>query len=807
MKKLLIVAAILMTSFCKSYSQSNTTSIRTKTNFNSDWKFIKGDNPAFKNVDFIDTQWRKLQLPHDWMIEGPFDKTNPSEASSAYLPGGIGWYRKTFTLPDSLKSKKIFIQFDGIYMNSDVWINGQFLGRYPYGYSLIEYDLTGLVKPGQTNVMAVRVDNSLEPSARYYAGAGIYRNTWLVVTDRLHFDNKTGVFVAYKNVTEQAATIACNYKIISNAFPESEFHWWRANTALNKRITKQVTITTTVLDGKGIIVASKKSVQPIGDFKEFIFTENITINKPKLWSSSNPVLYQLKSSLEYDGKIADDQVTLIGIRSIAFTKEKGMLVNGRQEKIKGVCLHQDAGSLGNAVPDGVWQYRLQKLKDMGANAIRCSHHPFAPEFYSICDSMGLYVMDEAFDEWNKGYGFTTENTAGKMKYGYHLYFNQWAETDLRAMIQRDRNHPSVIMYSIGNEIPNQQAFDGALLASKLQNICHDEDPTRLVTAGCDLIAFANENGFLDTLDIAGYNYVARFTGEKVYGGEKERYPNRLYLGTETYFDTNYWLAVRDNDYVMGDFIWAGFDYLGEGIAWPKRGWDACLIDMAGAERPEYYLRKSYWSKEPVVRIAIQNGKSPESEWHPRPAASHWNWKWNASFLNNVFVYSNCDAVELLMNDSSFGKKVVDKDLYYAKWEIPFYPGKLKAIGYKNGKAVTEHLLQTAGDAAGIKLVSNKQHLLANGTDVAVIEINVVDKNGIPVNDNQQEISVSIDGPATLIGLDNGDQRNHDQYKTSTRKTFNGRLLATVQATDKAGKVVVRFSGTGLQTGVVEINTK
>ncbi len=516
----------------------------------------------------------------------------------------------------------------------------------------------------------------------------------------------------------------------------------------------------------------------------------------------------LKSTLEYDGRIVDDQVTTIGIRSIAFTKEKGMLVNGKQEKIKGVCLHQDAGSLGNAVPDGVWQYRLQKIKDMGANAIRCSHHPFSPEFYSICDSIGLYVMDEAFDEWNKGYGFATENPAGKMKYGYHLYFNQWAETDLRAMIQRDRNHPSVIMYSIGNKIPNQQAFDGALLAAKLQNICHDEDPTRLVTAACDFIVFANENGFLDTLDIAGYNYLGRFTGDKMYAPEKERYPNRLYLGTETYHDTNYWLAVRDNDYVMGDFIWAGFDYLGEGgLAWPKRGWDACLIDMAGAERPEYYLRKSYWSNQPVVRIAVQNGKSPESEWHPRPTASHWNWKWNASFLNSVFVYSNCDAVELLMNDSSLGKKAVDKNLYYAKWEIPFYPGTIKAIGYKNGKAVTEHFLQTAGDAAGIKLVSNKHNLQANGTDVAIIEINVVDKNGIPVINNQQEISVKIDGPAKLIGLDNGDQRNHEQYKTSTRKTFNGRLLATIQATDRPGKIVVSFSGASLQNGVLEIITQ
>ncbi len=288
----ILLSLLISQLYCLSQNTENIARQRIK--FNSDWKFQLGDNPVYKDTNFNDSKWRMLSLPHDWAIEGSFDKTNPSEASGAYLPGGIGWYRKTFTLPDSFKSKKIFIQFDAIYMNSEVWINGQFLGRYPYGYSLIEYDLTGLAKPGQTNIMAVRVDNSLEPSARFYAGAGIYRNTWLVITDGLHFDNKSGVFVGYKNVSEQAANIECKYKIVSNAFPGSEFQWWRSNPALNKRITKQVTITTTVLDGKGTIVASKKSMQTIGDFKELSFTENISINKPKLWSSNNPVLYTKK---------------------------------------------------------------------------------------------------------------------------------------------------------------------------------------------------------------------------------------------------------------------------------------------------------------------------------------------------------------------------------------------------------------------------------------------------------------------------------------------------------------------------------
>jgi beta-galactosidase len=786
----------------------NTGSVpRQRIKFNSEWRFQLGDDPVFKETNFDDSKWRVLSLPHDWAIEGNIDRKNASGAAGAFLPGGIGWYRKQFKIPENPNSKHFFIQFDGIYMNAEVWVNNQFLGRHPYGYTGTCYDLTGLIKAGQNNTIAVRVDNSLEPSARFYQGAGIYRNVWLIITNELHFDNAGGVFVSYKSVSDAAATIQYKYKIISNAFKGSDFRWWRKNPALNKRITQQVTITTSVIDATGKIVASQKKEKAIGDYTEFIFNDEFTIKKPKLWSSGNPVMYKLKSTLEYGGEIIDDQVTPIGIRSIEYSSQKGMLVNGKQEKIKGVCLHQDAGSLGNAVPEGTWIYRLKKLKDMGANAIRCSHHPFAPEFYSICDSMGLYVMDEAFDEWNKGYGFTTENTSGKMKYGYHLYFDQWAETDLRSMIRNARNHPSVIMYSIGNEIPNQLTSDGAVLAAKMQNICHDEDPTRLVTSACDFIMYANENGFLGTLDIAGYNYVGRFTGDKMYAPEKEKYPNRLYLGTETYHDVNYWLAVKNNDYVMGDFIWAGFDYLGEGMSWPKIAWDACLIDMAGKERPEYYLRKSYWSNEPVVQIAIQNAKTPETEWHPRPAVSSWNWKWNAGFLNKVLVYSNCEAIELFVNDSLIGKKIVDKNLNYTEWNIPFSPGSIKAIGYNNGKKVTEHLLQTPDNAVGLNLVCSKKELLANGEDVVIIEVNVVDKNGVWVNDAQPQITVEVDGNAVIKGLDNADSYNHLPYSKQLKQANHGRILATLQTTNLAGKITVTFSGKGLKPVMITFNSK
>jgi beta-galactosidase len=805
--KTITIFLSLLVSQLHCLSQNTETIARQRIKFNSDWKFQLGDNPDYKDSNFDDSKWRALSLPHDWAIEGTIDRKNKSEASGAFLPGGIGWYRKQFKLPENPEAKHFFIQFDGIYMNAGVWVNNQFLGRHPYGYTGTDYDLTGLIKPGQTNTIAVRVENSLEPSARFYPGAGIYRNVWLVTTDALHFDNAGGVFVSYKNVTEAAATIHYKYKIISNAFKGSDFQWWRRNPALNNRITKQVTITTSIIDAAGKTVASQKKEQAIGDFREFIFEDEFIMKKPQLWSSGSPTMYHLKSTLEYDGKIIDDQVTPIGIRSIEYSVQKGMLVNGKQEKIKGVCLHQDAGSLGNAVPEGTWIYRLKKLKDMGANAIRCSHHPFAPEFYSICDSMGLYVMDEAFDEWNKGYGFNTENTAGKMKYGYHLYFNEWAERDLRSMVRNARNHPSVIMYSIGNEIPNQQVFDGALLAAKLQNICHDEDPTRLVTSACDFVMYANENGFLDMLDIAGYNYLGRFTGDKMYAPEKAKYPNRLYLGTETYHDVNYWLAVKNNDYVMGDFIWAGFDYLGEGMAWPKIAWDACLIDMAGKERPEYYLRKSYWSNEPVVRIAIATGKSPETEWHPRPAVSHWNWKWNADYLKKVLVYSNCEAIELFVNDSLIGKKIVGKNLYYAEWNIPFYPGRIKAIGYNNGKKVTEHELQTPGDAVGLNLVCSKKELLANGEDVAIIEVNVVDENGVWVNDAKPEITVEVAGNGVVKGLDNADAYNHLPFSKQSKQAYEGRMLATLQTTNKSGKITVTFSGKGLKPATMTFQSK
>ena len=360
------------------------------------------------------------------------------------------------------------------------------------------------------------------------------------------------------------------------------------------------------------------------------------------------------------------------------------------------------------------------------------------------------------------------------------------------------------MYSIGNEIPNQRTPDGVQIAKKLTEICHSEDPTRLVTSACDFVEDANRNGFLSTLDVAGYNYIDRYNGAEKYSPEKAKYPQRLILGTETFHNTPYWLAVRDHDYVIGEFVWVGFDYLGEAGRYPKRGWDAGLIDMAGNPYPEYYLRKSYWSDEPVLRIAVETSKSPASDWHPRKAVSHWNHQWVGDFLLPVYVYSNCDEVELQLNDSIIGRKAVDKNLYYVRWDLPYKAGKIQAIGYKNNKKTTEHTLSTAVEAVGMNISASKPTLLANKEDIVALEICIVDENGVPVPDAKNEISVEITGPAKLIGMDNGNQSDITAFKTNTRKAFEGKLLITIQAKAAKGLVKIKLQSAGLKTAEYSI---
>jgi len=764
------------------------TEVRQKILFNQDWKFSLSDQPQYRDSDFNDGLWRILNLPHDWSIEGDIDQS--VDGSGGFFPIGIGWYRKTFILPKSMKDKQLILQFDGIYMNSEVWINGQFLGRHPYGFTMLQYDLTDFIKSGkgEVNTIAVRVDNSEKESTRWYTGSGIYRNVWLIATNFVHFNNYKGVYVTTPDATPEKATVNVNYDFASNFFSSEAMKQWKKNVyAKQELITKKLVIRSIIVDKNGIEFAKTESPMECGQFEaSHLLNQNIEVNQPKLWSINSPIIYYLKSEIIVDGQVVDDQVTSFGIRKLEFISNKGMFVNGKMEKLKGVCIHQDVGSFGVAVPIPVWHQRLMKLKEMGCNAIRTAHNPFAPEFYDLCDSIGLYVMDEAFDEWTRGWPYNyTENNQGKAPNGYHLYFDQWSDTDLRAMLQRDRNHPSVVMYSIGNEIPDQNNDDGYKIAKKLVDICHQEDNTRPVISGCDQYMTATNNGFMDALDISGYNYIDRHFKEKMYEPEHTKRPEKLCIGTETNKETRNFIAYRDNDYVIGGFIWVGLDYFGESNIYPQRGWTGGLLDIAGFEKPEFYLFKSFWSDKPTVHIAVERKEKGKPI-----TALKWNWKSSDSL--NVKVYSNCDQVELFLNNQSLGKKVIDKNTYLGTWPVNFKVGTLKAIGYNANKKVTEDILKTAGEAVRMIAKPTKSILVADGNDMSLIEIILVDKNGNPVYDAENEVSVNVSGNGSFEGLDTGDMLYTGIFKTNVRKANNGKLIVAIKSSEISGIINVEI---------------
>ena len=588
--------------------------------FDDGWRFWLGDDQSAKQINFDDSKWQTLNVPHDWSIESPVNPPPSGDKNSGFFTHGIGWYRKSFISPDTLK--KVVIEFDAVYMNSEVWINGQFLGQKPYGFIGFRYDITEfLKKDGSQNVIAVRVDDSSDPSLRWYAGSGIYRHVRIITTGYTHFHLDGGIKITTSDISTEKAVVNTDYIIDPNFFTEQEQQAWVKDPWKVKPQTKDITLRSCVLDLDGKIIASTESKLTLQSMHPGQHaTQQVSVQNPRLWSDSHPNLYQLRSTLLLDGRTLDETTTTFGIRKLEFIPDRGLFVNGISTKLKGVCLHQDGGSFGNAVPIAIWAYRLGLLKEMGCNAIRTSHHPFAPEFYDLCDQLGFYVFDEAFDEWTRDWTLNfTENNRGKSKFGYHLYFNQWYETDLRAMLRRDRNHPSVILYSIGNEIPDQFNDDGWKLTKKLMDICHEEDPTRLATSACDQSYVSSRNGFMDVLDIAGYNYIDRLYKDSTYVPERRRFPKHLILGTETTGRINYWLGVRDNDFVIGDFIWTGIDYLGETGRYPNRGSRSGFIDLAGGKKTSFYQRAAYWREDPVLQIYVLTGEKPENPWQPVPA--------------------------------------------------------------------------------------------------------------------------------------------------------------------------------------------
>jgi beta-galactosidase len=777
--------------------------------FDAGWRFHLGDDPAARQPNFDDTSWRTLDLPHDWSIEGPIARPPEGEGNGGFFTHGIGWYRKSFTLPASTTDgKKVVIEFDGVYMNSEVWINGQFLGRRPYGFMGFRYDLTAFLKANGTNVLAVRVDDSLEPALRWYAGSGIYRHVRLLTTSFATFRLNGGITITTPEITPDQATVEVKAIIDGHFFTDAERQATIRNSWNVKPTNHEVVLRNSVFAPDGSVAASTESKLTLSSLQPGqSATQRVMVPKPSLWSETTPVLYRLRSTLTLDGRALDETTTTFGIRKLEFDPDRGLLVNGKPTKLKGVCVHQDAGSFGNAVPAAIWAMRLGLLKELGCNAVRTSHHPFAPEFYDLCDQLGIYVFDEAFDEWTRDWAYNyTEDPRGKSKYGYHLYFNEWHETDLRDMLRRDRNHPSIVLWSIGNEIPNQLDRDGYKMAQQLVAICHEEDPTRPATSACDQSATSSRNGFMDALDIAGYNYIDRLYGTNTYAPERVRFPRRLCLGTETSSSLPNWLGVRDHDYVIGEFIWTGIDYLGETGSLPNRGNGSGFIDIATGKKSGFYQRAAYWRTDPVLQIlastaqapaaagAARGGRGGRAGGGGRGGASLPSWNWPAGAQLAVRVTANCDEVELFLNDASLGRHKVSQDIYSSDWTVTYAPGTISAVGYRAGQQVTTQKLRTTGPAAKLAITPVK---LPVPSDMALYEITAVDEAGLNVLDATQDVTVRVQGPGRLIGLDTADLTYGGQFKTDTRRIYQGRILATVQRTAPTGDIRLTATAQGL----------
>jgi beta-galactosidase len=737
--------------------------------FNEQWKFFKGDDAKAKESAFDDADWRTLDLPHDWSIEGPFD---PKLAScTAFLPCGIGWYRKTFTVPAEAANQSVRIRFDGVMNHSTVWCNGQQVGERPYGYSTFTCDLTAAIKPGGQNVIAVRVDHEQYADSRWYAGSGIYRNVFLAVTDKLHVQTN-GTFVTTPNASADSATADVETVVKNDG----------------SGITN-ATVVTSIEDPAGATVASLEETAPVAAGGEKQITAVETFARPELWSPDHPVLYTVETQIKKAGAVVDEYRTPFGIRTIVFDPDKGLSINGQSMKLKGVCIHHDAGALGAAVPIQVWERRLKILREAGCNAIRCSHNPPAPEFLDLCDRMGFLVMDEAFDEWTAGkHKWVVGHNVGKPSTdGYHEDFDKWADIDIRDMVLRDRNHPSIIMWSIGNEIdythdpfpPNSPELPP--IAARLIKDVKAVDTTRPVTAAC---AFPATNLFKPLLDIEGYNYM-----EKLYAGDHAAHPDRVIYGSENAQTAAAWLAVVQNDYIAGQFLWAGFDYLGEAGVWPAHASTEGMIDLAGFPKNLYYLRKSLWTEAPMVYLSTTGlGKGFRGAEVAPP--------------HTLFCFTNCDSIELFHDGQSLGTKPHTIGQIIT-WPLDFTSGTLKAIGRK-GDATTTFELKKAGAPAKIVIEPDVSSLAATGRDVAQIEVHVTDEAGTLVPDATNHTTCTLTGPARVLGIENGNVDSTEDYKALSHSLYQGRMLIYVQSLKSPGEVKLTVSSPGLDASSVTL---
>ena len=773
--------------------------------FDDGWRFHRGGMQNAEASDFDDSSWRAVDLPHDWSIEdltgtnSPFDHFAVSQVSGGYTVGGTGWYRKSFTLNAEQRNKQILIQFDGAYMNTELWLNGVRLGSNPYGYTSFWFNLTPHVKTGN-NVFAVQVKNEGKNS-RWYSGSGIYRHVWLKLLDPVH-TSQWGIYITTPEVNKASARVNIRTKIRNEGKEQT-----------------QVRLLTSILNRNGIEVSRSETAGTLKPDAEFEFTQDAVVPKPELWSTDSPVLYTAKTEIFNGDKTAERTETKFGIRTIEFNTNQGFLLNGIPLKMKGGCVHHDNGPLGARAYDRAEERRVELLKASGFNAIRCSHNPPSPAFLDACDRLGMLVINEAFDMWR----------IGNNPYDYHLYFDDFWKKDIESFIRRDMNHPSIIMWSIGNEIRDMEKPEviavGKMLASMVRNL----DPTRPVTAAVNNLR-PEKDPFFSNLDICGYNYAASGDHgvEDLYVRDHNRVPGRIMFGSESYplaaFDA--WMPVLDNPFVLGDFVWTAIDYIGEAsIGW--RGywqedffpWNLAFcgdIDICGWKRPQSYYRDALWMENqlsvfvtpPEPSFPLNPKKQNWSKWNWHDVKADWNWPGMEGKPMKVTVYSSCTQVELFLNGKSLGKKETGRETRYnAVWDVPFNEGELKAIGYSVKRKVATSVLQTAGTVSSIKMSPDRISLTANNQDLSYVTVDLTDAKGVMHPKADNPVKFNIEGEGTIVAVGNANPMSLESYQLPQRKAWNGKCLVIVKSTGKPGKVTLTALVDGLPDGKVEINTR
>jgi beta-galactosidase len=778
---------------------------RQQVLFNADWKFHLGDAPGSEQPRATDMPWRTLSLPHDWSIEGPYSQDWAS--ATAFLPGGVGWYRKTFTVPAGFRHKQVFIYFDGVYKNSEVWLNGHSLGKRPSGFASFQYELTPFLSATGPNVLAVKVDHHEVADSRWYTGSGIYRNVYLLATAPVHI-RPWGVAFTTPTVSTSAATgrVAVSF-----------------TNASDKAAT--VTVTSSLVDTKGQTIATAKQTVTTKAKADATASLTLPIKQPALWSVDHPNLYHLRTTLAVAGQPVDEVTEEVGVRSIRFDANQGFFLNGEHLKLKGLCIHDDAGALGVAVPPEVWERRLKTLKAGGCNSLRMSHNPHADYLYRLCDRLGFLVMDEAFDEWEHGKNKWVAgwNVGTPAQFGAHEYFKEWGERDLRDMVLRNRNRPSIIMWSIGNEIDypndpythevlntgrNPQIYGKGYLpdhpparemgpiARRLAAVARQADSSRPITAALAGVVMSNFTDYPAALDLVGYNYQ-----EFRYPEDHKQYPNRIIYGSENGMARDAWAAVDSNAYVSAQYLWTGIDYLGEAGKWPQRANGAGLLDMAGFPKPEYYLRQSLWTSAPMLYLVAAEAPAAGAAPGRRPRGTD-TWNWPTASQIRVTAYTTNEATELFLNGQSLGRKTGRQPT----WDVPYVAGELSARGYRKNKAVSEMKLKTASAPAALQLTPDRRTLPAKTQGLAQIAVQVVDQAGTLVPDAATEITVTLTGPARLLGIENGDLANHDSPTVPRHQVHQGRLLLYVQATGP-GPIRVALAAPGLASQPLELRAE